>query len=233
MAEQREVDLKDLTDLATAWCVRVVSTLRVAEQMAKGVTHTEQLAQEAGCDAEMLTRVLRHLAWRGIFRQIGPAEFELNDAAHGLVEPSAGLDLDGFGGRMAGSWAGLLRTVRTGRTAYHEIFGRPFWEDLDAHPDIAKSFDALMGPQGHGTPDPEVLVRGDWETVGDVIVLGGVSPDDDPADHDDLLMMVLVGDKHRRLAEFTELARAAGLSVSVTGRQPSGRFVVETRPAAG
>jgi hypothetical protein len=51
----------------------------------------------------------------------------------------------------------LLRAVRTGAPAYHEVFGRPFWEDLQAHPDIAASFDALMGPAGHGTPDPEVL----------------------------------------------------------------------------
>ena len=45
-----------------------------------------------------------------------------------------------------------------------------------------------------------------------------------------LLMMVLVGGKDRSLADFRELARAAGLEVQAAGRQPSGRFVVECRP---
>jgi hypothetical protein len=69
-----------------------------------------------------------------------------------------GLDLDGFGGRMAHAWATLLSAVRSGKPAYHEAFGRGFWEDLDAHPDIAAGFDELMGPAGHGVPDPHVLV---------------------------------------------------------------------------
>src|SRR5262249_26556102 len=84
-----------------------------------------------------------------------------------------GLDLEGIGGRMAYAWGSLLAAVRTGGPAYHTIFGRPFWEDLDAHPDIAASFDALMGPAGHGTPDPQVLVAGGWEAVRTVVDVGG------------------------------------------------------------
>jgi SAM-dependent methyltransferase len=74
---------------------------------------------------------------------------------------------------MAHAWSSLLRAVRTGAPAYHEIFGRPFWEDLRAHPDIAASFDELMGPAGHGVPDPDVLVNGDWESVRTVVDVGG------------------------------------------------------------
>ena len=74
---------------------------------------------------------------------------------------------------MASAWGSLLTAVRTGAPAYHEIFGLPFWEDLDAHPDIAASFDALMGPPGHGTPDPEVLITGGWESVLTVVDVGG------------------------------------------------------------
>jgi hypothetical protein len=38
---------------------------------------------------------------------------------------------------------------------YPEIFGESFSEDLDAHPEIAASFDAPAGPQGHRSFDPD------------------------------------------------------------------------------
>src|SRR5439155_22817124 len=110
-----------------------------------------------------------------VLEEPAPGQFALNEAARALLDSSAflGLDLDGIGGRMAYAWGSLLRAVRTGAPAYHEVFGRPFWEDLGAHPDIAASFDALMGPPGHGTPDPEVLVTGGWEEVKTVVDVGG------------------------------------------------------------
>jgi 2,7-dihydroxy-5-methyl-1-naphthoate 7-O-methyltransferase len=42
----------------------------------------------------------------------------------------------------------------------------------------------------------------------------------------------LVGGRNRSLKEFRELSREAGLEVKATGRQPSGRYVVECRPIA-
>jgi hypothetical protein len=57
-----------------------------------------------------------------------------------------------------------------------------------------------------------------------------VSPDEDASPDPNLLMLVLVGGRTRTVAEFRELARTAGLEVRATGRQPSGRFVVECRP---
>jgi hypothetical protein len=65
---------------------------------------------------------------------------------------------------------------------------------------------------------------------GRVVLLNGVSSDEDGEPSPDLLMLVLVGGKTRSLAEFRELAGAAGLEVIAAERQPSGRFVVECRP---
>src|SRR5262249_1642532 len=83
-----------------------------------------------------------------------------------------GFDLEGFGGRMANAWNTLLDAVRTGAPAYYKAFGRPFWEDLQSHSKIAEDFDALMGP-GHGTPDPDVLIDGDWSSIQTVVDGGG------------------------------------------------------------
>jgi 2,7-dihydroxy-5-methyl-1-naphthoate 7-O-methyltransferase len=328
MPAQERANLEALSDLCTPWCLRVVVTLRIADHIVAGTTCIDDLAAVAGCDTDFLHRVLEHLAAKGVFQETAPGQFALNDAAQELLEPSQrlGLDLEGIGGRFAYAWGTLLSAVRTGASAYHELFGLPYWEDLDTHPDLAASFDALMGPAGHGTPDPEVLLTAGWESVrtvldvgggtgallaeilrvrpqihgtlldlpttvarsdeifrvagvaervstigqsffdplppgadlyllskviGDwpdreaaailsrcaeaarptcrVVVLSGVSPDSESRGLS--IEMVLLGGKHRTLAEFRGLARQAGLEVSAAGRQPSGRFVVECRPA--
>jgi SAM-dependent methyltransferase len=308
--------------------LHVVATLRIADHLSAGITPIDELAAAAGCHADSLSRVLRHLIGVGVFAEPAPGQFALNEPARGLLNPALrlGLDLNGIGGRMAYAWGSLLEAVRTGAPAYHTVFGRPFWEDLAAHPEIAASFDSLMGPAGHGIPDPEVLINGDWEAVrtvvdvgggtgallaeilrarpevrgilvdlpsavarsaevlqaagvadrftavgqsffdplppgadvyllkkvlddwpdrealailkrcaeaarpgGRIVVLGGVSPDEEGAPSPELLMLVLVGGKHRTLTEFRALARAAGLEVQAAGRLPSGRFAVECR----
>jgi 2,7-dihydroxy-5-methyl-1-naphthoate 7-O-methyltransferase len=322
------MDLWALADLSTPWCIHVAATLRVAEHILAGHTEIQDLAAAAGADADSLERVLRHLVSKGLFEEAAPGRFGLNDAARGLLTEGSrlGFDLDSFGGRMAHAWGTLLSAVRTGKPAYHEVFGRPFWEDLEAHPAMAAKFDELMGPPGHGVPDPQVLLDpGDWTAVrtvvdvgggtgallaevlraqphvrgilvdqpatvarsaevfraagvadrvtavgqsffdplpggGDVYILkkvlgdwpdaearailrrcaeaarpggrvvlpNGVNPGEQASP--ELLMLVLVGGKDRTLAEFRALAADAGLQVRASGRQASGRFVVECSP---
>lgn len=172
---KRDMDLWQLSDLCTPWCVHVAATLRIADHIAAGKTEIGPLADAAGADRDSLHRMMRHLVSKGVFEEPSPGRFGLNEAARGFLEMPAllGFDLDAIGGRMAHAWGTLLSAVRTGRPAYHEVFGRGFWEDLEAHPKIAASFDALMGP-GHGTPDPHVLVNpADWASVRTVVDVGG------------------------------------------------------------
>ena len=323
------ISLDSLTDLCTPWCVHVIVTLGVPDRLVSGPASIEELAGVVGADADALSRVLRHLVDKGVFESPAPGVFALNDAARQLTGPSVrvGLGLDGIGGRMAHSWSTLLTAVRTGRPAYHEVFGREFWDDLAAHPKVAASFDALMGPAGHATPDPEVLLSGDWTRIrivvdvgggtgsllaailakhptirgvlvdqpatvaraadilepagvadrvslvgqsffdplpagadlyllksvvsdwpdseatailrraadaarpgGRVVVIGGVAPDESGEPAPELIMLVLVGGKGRTLSVFRTLADAAGLRVVSSGRQSSGKYVVECVP---
>ena len=175
MPDQAGANLWALSDLCTPWCIHVVATLRIAEHIAAGADQIDDLAAVAGCDTYALHRVLTYLVGKGVFEEPSPGHFALNDTARGLLDPSQrlGLDLDGIGGRLAYAWGTLLKYVRTGKPAYQEIFGLPFWEDLNAHPDIAASFDALIGPAGHGTPNPEFQIAGGWEPVRTVVDVGG------------------------------------------------------------
>ena len=319
-------DLEALSDLCTPWCIRVVATLRIADHVAAGVTGIDQLAAAAGCHAGALRNVLGHLVGKGVFEEPAPGRFALNQPARALREAAPFLDLEGIGGRMAHAWGTLLTYTRIGTPGYAEVFGMPFWEDLAAHPEVAASFDALMGPAGHGAPDADLPVTGGWASVktvvdvgggtgallaeilrvgphlqgtlvdlagtvarsaatfeaagvagrvttvgqsffdplpagadlyllskvlndwperetiailrrcaeaarpgGRVVVSGGVVADDEPRRL--TIEMVLLGGTSNTLAEFRELARAAGLEVVAAERQLSGRFVVECRPA--
>lgn len=171
----QSIDLETLTDLCTPWCIHVVATLRIADHLAAGVAAIDQLAVAAQCDPDTLGRVLRHLASKGVFVEPEAGRFALNRTAQGLLHRSQGqfLDLDGIGGRMAGAWGSLLTAVRTGRPGYADVFGLPFWEDLDAHPEVAASFDAMMGSAGHGSPNPNVRLTEGWESIRHVVDVGG------------------------------------------------------------
>jgi hypothetical protein len=223
MPEENRVDIWALTDLCTPWCLHVAVTLRIAEHLANGITGIDELAAPSGSDPDSLGRLLRHLAGKGIFEEQAPGRFALNEPARMLLEPGMrfGLDLDGIGGRMAHAWRSLREAVKTGRPAYHTVFGRPFWEDLDAHPEVAASFDALMGP-GHGTPDPDVLVTGGWESVRRVVDVGGGTGS--------LLAEILrarpgvfgtLVDRPTTIARSAEVFRAAGVSDRVSTRAQS------------
>jgi hypothetical protein len=325
-APEDSVDLGRLLDLATPWCLRVAATLGIPDHITAGHRDIGELAAAAGCDQDALHAVLGHLVSHGVFTQDAPGQFSCNRPAQQLADASRFNDLDGFGGRMAHTWGTLLDYVRTGQPAYEKVFGRPFWEDLAAHPRIAAGFDALMGPAGHGVPDYDIELSGGWEpirTVVDVgggtgallasllrrhpqvrgilvdlpgtvaragevlqeagvagrvtvagqsffdplpagadlyllksvlndwpdeptvailrrcaqaarpdssiVVLGGVSADETPRALD--IDMLVAGGKTSTLTQFTELARQAGLDILVAGPQPSGRYLVECRPA--
>jgi hypothetical protein len=166
------LDLEALTDLCTPWCVHVAVTLRIAEHIAAGASDLTSLAAATGCDAYALHAMLGHLVSKGVFEQPSPGRFTVNRAAREL-SANRFLDLRGIGGRMAGAWSTLIAYVQTGRPAYSEVFGLPFWEDLEAHPAIAADFDELMGIAGHGAPDPDFPLADGWDEVRTVVDVGG------------------------------------------------------------
>jgi hypothetical protein len=168
-----DADLDQLLDLTTPWCLRVAATLHLPEHIAAGHTDIGELATVTGCDQEALHAVLGHLVSEGVFTEKSPGLFACNRAADQLAEPGRFIDLNGIGGRMAHTWGTLLDYVRTGQPAYQQVFGRPFWEDLAAHPLIAADFDALMGPAGHGVPDYDIDLTQGWDEIRTVVDVGG------------------------------------------------------------
>jgi 2,7-dihydroxy-5-methyl-1-naphthoate 7-O-methyltransferase len=169
-----ELDLWQLADLTTPWCLRVLVTLGLASRLADSPATAAELAEAVGADADLLELVLRHLASVGVIRTDDDGRHRLVPAARGLTEGEFAtfLDVDGIGGRFSGAWATLPEVVRTGRPAYEQMFGLPFWEDLAAHPDLGAQFDAMMG-EGHQVEDPNVLPGGDLNDATTIVDVGG------------------------------------------------------------
>jgi len=170
-----DVDVEALTDLRTPWCIHVAVTLRIAEHVDAGVTRVEDLAQATDSDPFTLGCLLNTLIGKGIFEEPTPGSYALNEPARALMSPPMrlGCDLNGIGGRMAHVWGTMLEYVQTGKTAYASRFGTPFWDDLAAHPNVAASFDDLLGAVGHGTPSGEFEISGRWAAIKHVVDVGG------------------------------------------------------------
>jgi hypothetical protein len=168
--------LAPVLDLCTPMALRVAATLRLADLIADGASDVDTLATRADCAPDALGRMLRLLVARGVFTEPRPGVFGLNETAELLLSSHpegmrTWLDLDGFGGRMDLAFTGLLHTVRTGEPAWESVFGRPFWEYLDAEPAVASSFDEAMSVAPEHFAD--VLTGHDWSSVRHVVDVGG------------------------------------------------------------
>jgi 2,7-dihydroxy-5-methyl-1-naphthoate 7-O-methyltransferase len=97
------VDVHELLDLATPWCLRVLVTLGIPELVEAGHNEISDLARAAGCDARALHGVLTQAVRKGVFEERRPGWFEVNPDAKELARGARFLDLAGMGGRYAGS----------------------------------------------------------------------------------------------------------------------------------
>jgi hypothetical protein len=85
MAEH-DVDLDQMLDLATPWCLRAAATLRLADHMKAGHHDVAELAALTDTDRDALHALLGYLASKGVFREQGPGRFECNRAAEKLAQ---------------------------------------------------------------------------------------------------------------------------------------------------
>ncbi len=128
-------------------CLSVACQLGLAALIPPGGLETEALAQLANVEPDPLRRLLRALATVGVFRPTAddawthtPAS-EALDPAHpaGLHDRAIGL-----GALAWASWGGLLGSVQTGRPAFDTVHGAPFFEHLQAQPELAAAFGRTM-----------------------------------------------------------------------------------------
>ena len=82
------------------------------------------------------------------------------------------LDITSAGGRAELAFVELLHTITTGKPAYPHRYGREFWADLDARPELRRSFDAQMNRRFR-VQAAQIAERHDWGRYAEILDVGG------------------------------------------------------------
>lgn len=155
-----------LAMLCATWTAQgcsVFAALGLADRMAAGSRTAAELAAAVDADPLALRRLLAALADAGVLRQTGADQFELSQIGEYLRSDVPGSMRDAavlYGAQVYESFGGLLDTVRTGRPAFTDRFGHPFFEYLSGNPRFAASFNAAMSAAPELAPVDPYLFDG-------------------------------------------------------------------------
>ncbi len=147
----------------------------VAGHLAAGPKSTEELAQATSTHPDALYRLLRALANVGVFEEVGPRRFALTPLAELLRDDvpgsKRGLALMA-GDEQFRAFGEIEYSIRTGKTAFDKVFGKPIFDYLGEHPDKARVFDqAMVGV--HGREASAILDAYDFSAFGVLADIGG------------------------------------------------------------
>lgn len=156
----------------TAQACSVFAVLGLPDLMAAGARTCAELAAAADLDPVALRRLLAALADAGVLRQTAADRFELSPMG-GYLRPDVPGSLHAtavwYGTEIYQTFGGLLDTVRTGRPAFTDRFGQPFYEYLSANPQFATTFNAAMS----AAPPPAPLAADLFDGARTVVDVGG------------------------------------------------------------
>ncbi|HEX3448081.1 MAG TPA: methyltransferase [Isosphaeraceae bacterium] len=127
--------------------IYVAAELGIADRLAEGPRRAEEIARDVGAHERSLYRLLRALASVGVFAEDADGRFSLTPLADLLrsdVPGSQRATIQMMVGQFYDAWRGLLETVRTGRSSFEKLHGRPFFESLADDPIQAQIFDDAM-----------------------------------------------------------------------------------------
>lgn len=128
--------------------LHTAASLGLADLLATGPRHIDDLAAATGAHGPSLYRVMRMLCGVGVFVEDEEGRFSqtplseaLRTEAPGSVCAAVVWINDPMHYRSCGN---LLQSVKTGRPAFDDVFGLPYFDYLAANPEAARIWDAGM-----------------------------------------------------------------------------------------
>jgi 2,7-dihydroxy-5-methyl-1-naphthoate 7-O-methyltransferase len=168
--------IRAMADLATPMAIRVAATLGLVELAGSAGATAEQLASSTGTAHSALRCLLDHLVAIGVFDlesgRYRPTDLGAQMSEHAPEGIKPLLDINSAGGRADLGFVELLGTITTGTPGYVRRYGRDFWADLDANPELRRSFDAQMNWRFQ-MQATQIAERFDWSRFSEILDVGG------------------------------------------------------------
>jgi hypothetical protein len=149
--------------ISSAWAAQAITAaadLGIADALANGPLSAEELADAVDADADALSRLLRALIGRNVFRQLRDGRYALNPLADTLRSDSE-VSMRGVA-RFIGApqcrehWSHLTTAIRTQRSVLPELRGKPIFEYLAEDKEYDEIFNAGMTSSSEMTIAPVV-----------------------------------------------------------------------------
>lgn len=128
--------------------LNAAAQLGIADLVAPGPRHVDDLATATGTHGPSLYRVLRTLAGVGVFAEDGQGRFAqtplsetMRSDVPGSIRAAVIWVNDPMHYRSCG---GTVESVKSGRPAFDDVFGMPYFDYLAANPEAARVWDAGM-----------------------------------------------------------------------------------------
>jgi len=158
--------------------LRAAAQLCLADHLAHGPKTADELAAITGTHAPALHRLLRTLACIDVFSQDESNRFSLTPLAEPLCSSAPGSVrtsiLSITGDLFIIPWSKLLYSVQTGRSAFDEQFGVPFFDHLTSNPEEAAMFsDLLIGI--NSADAPAIAAAYDFSSCSHIADVGGAT----------------------------------------------------------
>ena len=213
--------------------IYVVAKLRIADILADGEKHVDQISQEAGAHSPSLYRIMRTLSSLGIFNETQPRMFANTPLSEVLRTDIPGSMRNSmiFMGEPwhYNVWANMLHSARTGGTAWKETYGEEVFDWIAKNPEASEIFNGCMSELSAGAA-PAIVAGYDFSGIDTLADIAG--------GHGFLLSQILVANPNMKgilfdmahvVAGADRILRAHGVDARV--EKISGDFFSEV-PAA-
>ncbi|OBK24147.1 hydroxyneurosporene methyltransferase [Mycobacterium asiaticum] len=165
--------------ISNAWVSQAIvaaAELGIADALADGPLSAQELATAVNADADAISRLLRALIGRGIFRQRRDGRYDLTPLASTLRR-DAEIPLIGWA-RWLGSrqhrehWSHLTDAVRTGQSVVAPLRDKPMFEYLASEPELGEIFNQAM-TGGSALSIGPVVAAYDFAPFATIVDVGG------------------------------------------------------------
>jgi C-methyltransferase len=172
----------------TSQAITVAAQLGVADALAEGPLPIKELAARVGADADALSRLLRALIGKGVFRRRRDGRYELNSLA-ATLRSDAPISMT-WAAQFYGSreqrerWTLMVDAIRSGRSVVPALRGKESFDYFAGEPELAGLFDKTMTSVSELT-DGAVVAGYDFGAYSTIVDVGG--------GHGALLAAILAG----------------------------------------